>query len=948
MSGNDCADACDCQQWGMDCLSPNLDCADSYAVRDFCTRKKPEFQCGCPKAAKRDGEAEDVPPSAPLRPTSAAHIAVTEAPWSPPLRPTSVVVSTVSSSGLSPRTDDVAAESVGHTLECNGSDMQIDTFAIVCKNGIGVLISGEWCQTWCHCDDHGRMNCDSPVTGCPESFKAVAIFCSSMSYDFSCKCAKKAKRQEIEAPSHALAGTAIDARDPGTGQQASMTCTGSDTRTRFDTGVVCMDGTTLHWSGDTCSKYCTCSGGQVHCDAPSDCGPQDELSAWCAVGPNYKFICDCTAEKRDVPVTTKKPTTTTQSKPVLSFPSTLTDLPQITPPIARAEAAAPILMVTDPITNSNVLSAATYVPSTYTPSKPKGQNTAPNPSVSVTDVTLISSTTSVDNRQTFPETMTTSRTVYFTTPCSTGGGFCERTAIDVVLVDHSTGFHATTYEAAPTSISDPSDTEHVSGYTVQCHGNDFDYGVTAADWCENNGYLWSEHCHQNCECDDEGGMTCNYTSDVCAGTAETMTSLCQAQRPEWTCVCQKQSATTQHAKRDIILTIETDPKPVQHEVSSPMSPQIGNTHNYALVCLDSKEQTQHCQSFELGYYCTDAGKVTFKGDYGDFSSCDEWCKCVDLNPKPYCFLGYTMMSSCLRKRDDGSETFTYHSRDEIEGMEQRGEAIVHRDLEALPSNMRDMIKRDATELTPSIETGIEARVPRHYSPDWAFACFGDNMLKTMRMETCPNTSNVAVYLNGYYCQAHCGCDDNGCVICDANEPTDIGECGGDDGASQFCNKKTWNEFMCGCASKITGQPGCTAVTGQVIEKRANEAQIEPVKPATTLSTITVPKESPPASALVARADFNLKCSGDDMLKTINIGDAGHCPKSTAIYLNGYYCQAHCSCNDDGCITCSTGGAPEGINECGGDDAATKFCAADHAQFGCDCYNKKGARSGCQH
>lgn len=124
MSGNDCAEACDCQDWGMNCLSPNLDCASSDAVRDFCTRSKPEFQCGCPRAVKRDVDAEEVPPSAPLRPASAARTTVTKAPWGPPLRSTSVVVSNVSSIDVSPRTDDVAAKSVEYALECSGPDMQ--------------------------------------------------------------------------------------------------------------------------------------------------------------------------------------------------------------------------------------------------------------------------------------------------------------------------------------------------------------------------------------------------------------------------------------------------------------------------------------------------------------------------------------------------------------------------------------------------------------------------------------------------------------------------------------------------------------------------------------------------------------------------------------------------------------------------------------------------------
>lgn len=471
MSGNDCASACDCKDWGMNCMSPNLDCVDSYAVRDFCSSRKSEFQCSCPRTAERDVDGEDLSPSAPLRPTFAAYFAVTKPYSSPQLRPTSVVFSTVSPIDLSPRADNVASSSAaGHVVECSASDMQANTFSEVCKNGLLVPISGESCQKWCHCDDDGHMSCDSPASGCPESYRAVTIFCSSDKYDFGCQCVHNATRR-----------AELAARDA-----SSMTCSGADMTTRIDSGVVCMDGTTLHWSGETCAQYCECDGDSIHCKLPSDCGPVKDINAFCAIGPN--FTCQC----------------------------------------------------------------------------------------------------------------------------------------------------------------------------------------------------------------------------------------------------------PQRAKRQ--------------EIDAP------------------------------GHV---AGNVRDLGE-----------------------------------RDDGSQSLSYHTRDEIEAMGKRGEAIVHRNLDALPSNTREMIKRDTAEFTPSTETSIEA----------------------------------------------------------------------------------------------------------LVEK------VEPL----------------PAAALIARSDFELKCAGPDMLKTINIGDAGHCPTDIQIYLNGYYCQAHCGCDHDGCVTCAAGGAPTGIDECGGDDAATAFCAADRTQFACGCYNKHGARLGCQY
>jgi len=61
---------------------------------------------------------------------------------------------------------------------------------------------------------------------------------------------------------------------------------------------------------------------------------------------------------------------------------------------------------------------------------------------------------------------------------------------------------------------------------------------------------------------------------------------------------------------------------------------------------------------------------------------DEYCDCIDLDPKPNCIirLSYNFASSCLRKRDDGSDEPLWEEKtaDEIEAMEKRGEVVVDR------------------------------------------------------------------------------------------------------------------------------------------------------------------------------------------------------------------------------------------------------------------------------
>lgn len=110
---------------------------------------------------------------------------------------------------------------------------------------------------------------------------------------------------------------------------------------------------------------------------------------------------------------------------------------------------------------------------------------------------------------------------------------------------------------------------------------------------------------------------------------------------------------------------------------------------------------------------------------------------------------------------------------------------------------------------------------------------------------------------------------------------------------------------------------------------------------TTLYTKTTSKASSP---LEARTDFVFECDADSNLSKNIL--ARTCD-SIAIYLSGYYCQNHCSCNsDNGCVTCDAQHMPEFVDECGGSDTVTEFCRSKHDSLDCYCKNNFNARTGC--
>ncbi|KAK5087405.1 hypothetical protein LTR24_006756 [Lithohypha guttulata] len=123
----------------------------------------------------------------------------------------------------------------------------------------------------------------------------------------------------------------------------------------------------------------------------------------------------------------------------------------------------------------------------------------------------------------------------------------------------------------------------------------------------------------------------------------------------------------------------------------------------------TKEATQACQAKDFEYYCDTDGEVKNKGKYND-EQCDEYCDCIDLDPKPNCIirLSYNFASSCLRKRDDGSGEPLWEEKtaDEIEAMEKRGEVVVDRRwLDATAS------LRSTPGFGPSNNAGSSARNP---------------------------------------------------------------------------------------------------------------------------------------------------------------------------------------------------------------------------------------------
>ena len=136
--------------------------------------------------------------SAPLRPTSIDSPSESQS-FSAALRPTSVSIVTVTTQLASielPARD--TDNKKAWYLVCEGDDKSWDA-GQVCPHGPNtdfvLPVSKADCDSWCSCDNHGKMHCDSPVDGCENHGEVISI-CATGSQKFSCACKSLNKRDE--------------------------------------------------------------------------------------------------------------------------------------------------------------------------------------------------------------------------------------------------------------------------------------------------------------------------------------------------------------------------------------------------------------------------------------------------------------------------------------------------------------------------------------------------------------------------------------------------------------------------------------------------------------------------------------------------------------------------------------------------------------------------------
>ena len=308
---------------------------------------------------------------------------------------------------------------------------------------------------------------------------------------------------------------------------------------------------------------------------------------------------------------------------------------------------------------------------------------------------------------------------------------------------------------------------------------------------------------------------------------------------------------------------------------------VHTVNDYALYCqnLDNlkesdKTTTNHCQKEDYKCYCTSTGTLKCDGDYAEWSSCEDWCQCININPRPFCSYSVNLLSTCVKKRDDGGTDSWEISTEEAKELAARGEVdIRQRDLDihpwssvddlgadgaryesdrasvssiydaltsevasvstewdalwskyeswtsAHPSAGLTMVTTPGTIAQTSAATTLKTSTVSHTDPtshsppkrdDFNLICEGPNMSSNIKAPSCDSNS-IGIYLNGYYCQAHCGCDDNGCVSCDAQEqPGGIAQCVEDTNglATTFCGTPHDDHFECYCKNTHGAKTGC--------------------------------------------------------------------------------------------------------------------------------------------
>lgn len=181
-------------------------------------------------------------------------------------------------------------------------------------------------------------------------------------------------------------------------------------------------------------------------------------------------------------------------------------------------------------------------------------------------------------------------------------------------------------------------------------------------WCQNDGYYCdsngkircrdvpSKYCSDYCVCIDVGlKMFCVMQSN---GAMHCLRSLADEENhlPELLSDTgspgiQAEETEKQSAEPDVVTDVDNE----QVHKNEPRTESVAEwpSNDYAMVCWNDKDLSTFCAS-EYHYFCSSTGKLDQQEDGVKSYSCEENCKCMNLNPKPVCIVSLTGMAQCAR------------------------------------------------------------------------------------------------------------------------------------------------------------------------------------------------------------------------------------------------------------------------------------------------------------
>lgn len=85
-------------------------------------------------------------------------------------------------------------------------------------------------------------------------------------------------------------------------------------------------------------------------------------------------------------------------------------------------------------------------------------------------------------------------------------------------------------------------------------------------------------------------------------------------------------------------------KPTPTPTNTP-KPGYGQNHNFAMVCLSSRDHTTYCQNLPRGYYCSGNGYLVQKQEAtARYEPCESVCECINIGISPPCWIRKADMS----------------------------------------------------------------------------------------------------------------------------------------------------------------------------------------------------------------------------------------------------------------------------------------------------------------